>query len=155
DTHFGAGDSILELNCGTGEDALHLARRGARVLATDISATMVQVAREKIALLGMGDLVEVRQMAIEEMPNLPDPFPPASRIARQGRGSIQTERSYLFQEAVLSEKAFDRGADLQHESPPSLRSAGECAERRRSGGACAGEAERGPAPGSEGGKGAG
>ena len=41
--------TVLELNCGTGEDALWLARQGWRVLATDVSAEMVDVARAKAA----------------------------------------------------------------------------------------------------------
>ena len=49
DTRFQPGDHVLELGCGTGEDALHLARRGVRVLATDSSAAMLAVAREKTA----------------------------------------------------------------------------------------------------------
>ncbi|MCT4580631.1 MAG: methyltransferase domain-containing protein [Flavobacteriales bacterium] len=39
--------SILELNCGTGEDAVYLAQKGAKVLATDISPQMVQVTQKK------------------------------------------------------------------------------------------------------------
>ena len=35
DDVFRPGDRVLELDCGTGEDAVHLARRGVRVLATD------------------------------------------------------------------------------------------------------------------------
>lgn len=42
--------SILELNCGTGEDALWLSKRGNKVLATDISKEMIVVAKQK----GMG-----------------------------------------------------------------------------------------------------
>lgn len=38
---------ILELNCGTGEDAGRLAKGGNRVVATDISEEMLNVAREK------------------------------------------------------------------------------------------------------------
>jgi SAM-dependent methyltransferase len=45
--HFHAGDHVLELGCGTGEDALRLARRGVRVTATDVSEGMLRVAREK------------------------------------------------------------------------------------------------------------
>ena len=37
DTAFAPGERVLELNCGTGEDAVHLAERGVRVLATDVS----------------------------------------------------------------------------------------------------------------------
>ena len=36
-----AGESVLELGCGTGEDALFLAQRGLRVCACDISPAMV------------------------------------------------------------------------------------------------------------------
>lgn len=39
---------ILEINCGTGEDALWLAQQGFTVLATDISSEMIAVAKAKI-----------------------------------------------------------------------------------------------------------
>jgi len=39
--------NILELNCGTGEDANYLAKLGHQVLATDISEEMINVAKEK------------------------------------------------------------------------------------------------------------
>ncbi len=39
--------NILELNCGTGEDANYLAKLGHQVLATDISGEMINVAKEK------------------------------------------------------------------------------------------------------------
>jgi ubiquinone/menaquinone biosynthesis C-methylase UbiE len=42
---FAPGDRVLELNCGTGEDALHLATRGVQLVATDASAPMLDVAR--------------------------------------------------------------------------------------------------------------
>lgn len=38
---------VLELNCGTGADALWLAEQGAEVLATDLSPEMVRVASER------------------------------------------------------------------------------------------------------------
>jgi SAM-dependent methyltransferase len=41
------GDRVLDIGCGTGEDALHLADLGAQVLAADISPEMVRVARGK------------------------------------------------------------------------------------------------------------
>lgn len=64
---FAPGDRILEVNCGTGEDALYLARRGVRVLATDRSAAMLEVARRKVKSEGLAAMVEVRQMAIEQL----------------------------------------------------------------------------------------
>lgn len=39
--------SVLEINCGTGEDALWLAKNGHSVLATDASAKMIEVAKQK------------------------------------------------------------------------------------------------------------
>jgi ubiquinone/menaquinone biosynthesis C-methylase UbiE len=42
---FRRGDRILELNCGTGEDAHFLASRGISVLACDASARMIEVAQ--------------------------------------------------------------------------------------------------------------
>jgi ubiquinone/menaquinone biosynthesis C-methylase UbiE len=47
DGFFHAGDRILDIGCGTGEDAAHFAARGIRVYATDASPAMVQVARER------------------------------------------------------------------------------------------------------------
>lgn len=41
------GAAVLELNCGTGEDAYFLSGKGFKVLASDISEEMIQVARNK------------------------------------------------------------------------------------------------------------
>ncbi len=70
DARFAASDSILELNCGTGEDAVHLARRGVRVLATDVSAGMFDVARRKIDEARLGHLVAVRQLDLRHLDRL-------------------------------------------------------------------------------------
>jgi len=65
DARFAPGDRVLELACGTGEDAIHLARRGVQVTALDASPAMVETARRKVAAAGLEGLVEVRQMDIE------------------------------------------------------------------------------------------
>jgi SAM-dependent methyltransferase len=46
-THFAPGSHLLEIGCGTGEEALALSRLGYRVVATDLSATMIETARAK------------------------------------------------------------------------------------------------------------
>lgn len=51
----GHSPDILELNCGTGEDAIWLGRRRHRVLATDISAQMIEVARQKAGAVAPGE----------------------------------------------------------------------------------------------------
>ena len=47
---FQQGDHILELNCGTGEDALFLARLGMSVFACDASEKMIAVATRRRAV---------------------------------------------------------------------------------------------------------
>jgi ubiquinone/menaquinone biosynthesis C-methylase UbiE len=49
--------TILELNSGTGEDALFFANKGHRVHATDISVGMQQQLRKKVEANKMEDLV--------------------------------------------------------------------------------------------------
>jgi SAM-dependent methyltransferase len=67
DARFRPGDRVLELNCGTGADAIYLARRGVRVLATDIAPAMLDVTRAKVAQAGLEELVEVELLAIEDL----------------------------------------------------------------------------------------
>jgi len=50
--YFAPGSRILEINCGTGNDAVFLAREGMRVTATDISAAMIREVQKKAALSG-------------------------------------------------------------------------------------------------------
>ena len=45
---FRSGDHVLELNCGTGEDALYLAQRAVAVTACDASEQMIQVASKRL-----------------------------------------------------------------------------------------------------------
>lgn len=61
---FGASRHVLELGCGTGEDALALARMGMKVTATDASAEMIAVAQEKIQRTGI-EPVELHRVPME------------------------------------------------------------------------------------------
>jgi 2-polyprenyl-3-methyl-5-hydroxy-6-metoxy-1,4-benzoquinol methylase len=56
------GDRVLELGCGTGEDALWLARQGVRVTATDASPAMLDVAARKASAAGLSDRIEFAQL---------------------------------------------------------------------------------------------
>ena len=58
---------ILELNCGTGEDALFLAKRGNRVTATDVSEEMLNTANRKIVENGLEKSVHTEKISIEEL----------------------------------------------------------------------------------------
>ena len=68
---FGGCAHILELGCGTGEDAVRLARAGHRVFATDVSAEMIAIARAKAAKAGVGDRIEFHVLPIESLHTLP------------------------------------------------------------------------------------
>ncbi|GAA0892412.1 class I SAM-dependent methyltransferase [Fulvivirga kasyanovii] len=59
--------SILELNCGTGEDAVHLAGQGHNVLATDLSKEMVAVAKSKAENMGLGQRTTFIQCDINKI----------------------------------------------------------------------------------------
>jgi SAM-dependent methyltransferase len=68
---FAGRERILELGCGTGEDAIHLARLGHRVLATDASTEMIRVARLKALAAGCGDRIEFQVLPMESLHVLP------------------------------------------------------------------------------------
>jgi SAM-dependent methyltransferase len=64
---FTPGQRVLELNCGTGEDAVWLARRGVRVLATDGSPAMLAEAQGKIEAADVGDRIDTLLLPIESI----------------------------------------------------------------------------------------
>lgn len=68
DAAFGPGDQVLELNCGTGEDAVRLASRGVRVLATDSSLQMLEMTRAKVGRAGLTGMIDTAPLAIEDLP---------------------------------------------------------------------------------------
>ena len=55
--------SVLEINCGTGADALWLAKQAATVLATDISQGMIDVAKNKTST----NAVDFRQLPAQNI----------------------------------------------------------------------------------------
>ena len=64
---FPAGSRVLDLGCGTGEDALWLAARGVRVVAVDLSAAMLGVTATKVARAGLGDRVLTHRMDVARL----------------------------------------------------------------------------------------
>jgi SAM-dependent methyltransferase len=62
-----AGSRVLEMNCGTGEDALWLVHRGVQVFATDVSPAMLQVAQSKLAASPGSVHARFRRLAWEEL----------------------------------------------------------------------------------------
>ena len=56
DSHLERGDRVLEIGCGTGTTALHHAPRVGRILATDISPRMIEIARQKAEAAAIGNV---------------------------------------------------------------------------------------------------
>jgi ubiquinone/menaquinone biosynthesis C-methylase UbiE len=64
------GAHLLELNSGTGTDAVFLARQGFRVHATDIAPGMLQRVRDKVERLGMGDRITIQECSFTQLPRV-------------------------------------------------------------------------------------
>lgn len=64
---FRPSQRVLELGCGTGEDAIRLATQGVSVVAVDASPAMIAVAQEKARRYACLDHVEFRCMPMEDV----------------------------------------------------------------------------------------
>jgi ubiquinone/menaquinone biosynthesis C-methylase UbiE len=64
---FSKNFRVFELNCGTGEDAIRLAQRGCKVVATDISPEMIDVARNKAEKAGVSDHIEFKTLNLDKV----------------------------------------------------------------------------------------
>jgi ubiquinone/menaquinone biosynthesis C-methylase UbiE len=58
---------ILELNAGSGVDAVHLAQQGHFIHAIDISAGMLDRLRGKVDRLGLGDQITIQECSFTEL----------------------------------------------------------------------------------------
>ncbi len=67
---FHAGDHILELNCGTGEDALHLASHSIAVEACDASRAMIDAARQRQYAHSTPSAVHFQHLSTENIAEL-------------------------------------------------------------------------------------
>ena len=66
-------DRVLEIGCGTGTTALHHAPRASHILATDISAKMIDIAREKARVSGV-DNVRFEVSSIDDLDTTPGQY---------------------------------------------------------------------------------
>ena len=61
------GFNILELNCGTGIDAIYLSAKNHKVLATDISEGMIDLVNDKIKTLHSTYHIQTKVMDIKQL----------------------------------------------------------------------------------------
>jgi ubiquinone/menaquinone biosynthesis C-methylase UbiE len=59
------GLEILELNCGTGEDALLFSEKGFNIVATDVSTEMLKVTERKVQQFSMQHRISSRYLDLE------------------------------------------------------------------------------------------
>jgi ubiquinone/menaquinone biosynthesis C-methylase UbiE len=71
---FAPGQHVLELGCGTGEDAIWLAKRGVHVTATDASNAMLAETRRKVEQAGVGEWVTVAELDMNALGGEVRPF---------------------------------------------------------------------------------
>jgi SAM-dependent methyltransferase len=67
DRSFKPGDRILELNCGTGIDAVYLSQKDIAVDACDASPQMVEKARLRLSRISLGAPVTLQCRRIEQI----------------------------------------------------------------------------------------
>lgn len=64
---FPEGFRVLELNCGTGEDATIFAQKGCSVTATDISSEMLRLSKAKADNKGVSDAIDFVKLDIDKI----------------------------------------------------------------------------------------
>lgn len=67
DEAFAPGMRVLEIGCGLGTEAIHLAKRRVIVVATDASGAMVKGAASRAKAAGLGDMIQVRQVPASQL----------------------------------------------------------------------------------------
>jgi SAM-dependent methyltransferase len=78
DANFQPGMTVLELGCGTGEDAIHLAQRGVQVIATDASHAMLAATRAKAVRANLAGRIETRWLDMNGLPAASGDWPLAA-----------------------------------------------------------------------------
>jgi len=68
--NFKSGDEILELNCGTGIDAVFFASQGMKVHATDISEGMLNELQKKISEKNLQEKITTQRCSYTQLKNI-------------------------------------------------------------------------------------
>jgi len=86
--------SVADLCCGIGGDAIALARAGIRVLAVDHDPLTAAAARANAAVLGLADLIEVREADVTKVDTSSYDAVFVDPARRGGRGRIFDPEGY-------------------------------------------------------------
>lgn len=66
-SYFKKGDRLLELNAGTGIDAVYLASNGIKMIATDISNEMIEKIKLKIREKNLQEMIRAENISFDEL----------------------------------------------------------------------------------------
>jgi len=92
---FPAGSRLLEIGCGTGDEALYLARSGYTVLATDISPAMAAQTQAKARAAGLAGRVTALALPAGRLEALRPPQPFDGAYASFGALNCEPDLSLL------------------------------------------------------------
>lgn len=119
------GKKVLDYGCGDGDNAIFLAKKGARVVAIDISREGVNLTRAKARINGVEDRIEVRQMNAETT-DFPDGefdyvlgnailhHLDIDRAKKEVHRILKDDGAAIFREPVI----FDRSLDMARKMIP-------------------------------------
>ncbi len=68
--YLAPNSTMLELNAGTGEDAIYFAEKGAKIHTTDLSQGMLTVLRNKVQARGLENSISSEQCSFTDLENL-------------------------------------------------------------------------------------
>lgn len=72
--YFKTGSTVLDINCGTGTDAIFLAEHGISVIAIDSSARMIEKTKNKISSKGFAHLISPRNISYDNIADIQSTF---------------------------------------------------------------------------------
>jgi len=66
-SYFPSCSELLELNSGTGTDAVYLAGKGIKIFATDISPAMIDILKAKVNAHGLGSMIKAEPYSFDQI----------------------------------------------------------------------------------------
>lgn len=101
--YFAPGQHVLELACGTGEDAIWLAQRGIRVTAADGSPAMCQQTAAKAQQAGLAHLIQVQTVTWQDIAVQAAPFAGPFDGVLSNFGGLNTTNDWAALARALSQ----------------------------------------------------
>ena len=96
-------DFLLEIGCGTGSEAIQIAKTVRGILATDISPEMISLLKRKVEALGLQSRIQTMQVGASSISLAADRLPGGStRVAYSFNGALNCEPGIREVPAELS-----------------------------------------------------